>query len=75
MGISARAAARIRSADLEMEQGQEASVESEGAPKELFISYGREPQLLQFVSRLRRDLESNGFTVWLDLQVRGVQLN
>lgn len=40
------------------------------SPKELFISYGREPQVSAFVCRLKGDLERNGFTVWLDLQVR-----
>ena len=38
-------------------------------PKELFISYGREPHVRSFVCRLKSDLEQNGFTVWLDLQV------
>ena len=37
--------------------------------KELFISYGREPQVNGFVVRLKADLERNGFTVWLDLEV------
>ncbi len=35
---------------------------------ELFISYGREPDVLAFVGKLKMDLESNGFTVWLDMQ-------
>ena len=35
--------------------------------KELFISYGREPEVIQFVTRLKRDLESNGFSVWMDV--------
>ena len=34
--------------------------------KELFISYGREPEVIQFVHRLKKDLESNGFSVWMD---------
>ena len=37
--------------------------------QELFISYGREPELLEFVARLKLDLESNGFSVWLDMKV------
>ena len=37
-----------------------------GERKELFISYGREPDVIQFVQRLKSDLESNGFSVWLD---------
>lgn len=40
------------------------------SPKELFISYGRAPDVSAFVCRLRKDLEQNGFTVWLDLEVR-----
>ena len=36
--------------------------------KELFISYGREPEVIQFVMRLKTDLENGGFTVWLDTQ-------
>ena len=44
----------------------------ESTPKELFISYGREPEVLAFVCRLKGDLERNGFTVWLDLHVRTV---
>ena len=34
--------------------------------KELFLSYGREVELIQFVHKLKQDLESNGFSVWLD---------
>ena len=44
---------------------------AECEPKELFISYGREEKVTQFVCRLKSDLEQNGFTVWLDLQVSG----
>lgn len=36
---------------------------------ELFISYGREPEVLAFVSKLKMDLEGNGFSVWLDMKV------
>ena len=35
--------------------------------KELFISYSREPKLTRFVTRLKGDLESNGFSVWMDV--------
>lgn len=41
----------------------------DAAPKELFISYGREPEVSSFVGRLKSDLERNGFSVWLDHQV------
>lgn len=34
--------------------------------KELFISYGREEEVIRFVHRLKTDLESHGFSVWLD---------
>ena len=37
--------------------------------KELLISYGRDPDALEFVVRLKQDLEDNGFSVWLDTQV------
>ena len=36
------------------------------AKRELFISYGREPEVNKFVHRLKADLESDGFSVWLD---------
>ena len=35
--------------------------------KELFISYGREPEVIQFVTRLKGDLENYGFSVWMDV--------
>ena len=35
--------------------------------KELFISYGREPEVIQFVTRLKGDLEDHGFSVWMDV--------
>lgn len=41
-------------------------------PKEIFISYGREPKVSAFVCRLKDDLEKNGFTVWLDLKVKSL---
>ncbi len=47
------------------EMAEEASTKA----KQVFISYGREPEVSTFVCRLKSDLESNGFTVWLDLQV------
>ena len=34
--------------------------------KELFLSYGREAELNHFVHKLKQDLESHGFSVWLD---------
>ena len=34
--------------------------------KQLFLSYGHERETKEFVLKLKRDLESNGFTVWLD---------
>ena len=38
--------------------------EEEG--KSVFISYGREVDVSYFVRQLKRDLEANGFSVWLD---------
>ena len=32
----------------------------------IFISYGREPGVSNFVQQMKKDMESNGFTVWLD---------
>ena len=34
----------------------------------IFISYGRELYVTQFAQQLKRDLEANGFSVWLDLE-------
>ena len=34
--------------------------------RDIFISYGREPEVIQFVTRLKRDLEENYFTVSSD---------
>ena len=34
----------------------------------VFISYGREVDVTYFVKQLKRDLEANGFSVWLDLE-------
>ena len=37
------------------------------ANNKIFISYGRrEPGVSDFVQQMKRDTESNGFTVWLD---------
>ncbi len=40
-----------------------------GVGKELFLSYGREPEVVSFVEKLKHDLEGHGFTVWLDTEV------
>ena len=40
---------------------------SQSDRKELFISYGREPEVIQFVTRLKGDLENHGFSVWMDV--------
>ena len=37
------------------------------AIKEIFISYGREPEVIEFVKKLKNDLEQSKFTAWLDL--------
>ena len=34
--------------------------------KDIFISYGRQPDVIRFVKQLKQDLEMNGFSVWLD---------
>ncbi|XP_062504453.1 uncharacterized protein LOC134181229 isoform X2 [Corticium candelabrum] len=34
--------------------------------KEVFLSYGREPEVTNFARKLRDDLESMGFTIWFD---------
>ena len=34
--------------------------------KQLFLSYGHEPETKEFVIQLKCDLERKGFTVWLD---------
>ena len=36
------------------------------AGKDVFLSYGREPEVCAFVKRLKLDLEAAGFGVWLD---------
>ena len=35
--------------------------------KDIFISYGREEGVREFVKRLKVDLEANGVSVWLDV--------
>lgn len=37
-----------------------------GGTKQLFLSYGREPIVNSFVSKLKQDLEQKGFSVWMD---------
>ena len=32
----------------------------------MFISYGREEEVREFVKQLKADLEANGVSVWLD---------
>ena len=34
---------------------------------DIFLSYGREPEVLQFVTKLKHDLEENRFTVLADI--------
>ena len=34
---------------------------------DIFVSYGREPEVLQFVTKLKHDLEENRFTVLVDI--------
>lgn len=41
--------------------------EKEGA-KHVFISYGRSSKVCSFAKQLKKDLEANGYTVWLDLE-------
>ena len=36
-------------------------------PKDIFISYGREEGVREFVRQLKADLEANGVSVWLDV--------
>lgn len=40
-----------------------------GDEKQIFISYGREPDVISFVGKLKLILEENGLTVWVDLKV------
>ena len=37
------------------------------AAKDIFISYGREDGVREFAKKLKRDLEANGVSVWLDV--------
>ena len=34
--------------------------------KDIFISYGREDRVNEFVSELKEKLEKDGFSVWMD---------
>lgn len=43
-------------------------MDAESEAKEIFISYGREPGVIFFVKQLKRDLEHNGFSVWMDAE-------
>ena len=36
--------------------------------KAVFLSYGREPEVISFVTQLKHDLEARGFSVWLDTE-------
>ena len=36
------------------------------AAKSIFISYGREQEIVPFVHRLKADIEAAGFQCWLD---------
>ncbi len=38
------------------------------ASKDLFLSYGREPEVSSFVLQLKHDLERHGLGVWLDTE-------
>ena len=40
-----------------------------GTNKQLFLSYGHEPEVNSFVWQLKQDLERRGFTVWLDVDI------
>jgi hypothetical protein len=37
--------------------------------KDIFISYGREDGVKEFVKQLKTDLEANGVSVWLDTDI------
>ena len=36
--------------------------------KDVFISYQREPDNVKFVQKLKKDLESKGYSVWMDTE-------
>ena len=36
--------------------------------KDVFISYGRDSGVSQFVNQLRKDLETSGISVWMDIE-------
>ena len=33
-----------------------------GGPKDIFLSYGREPEVIYFVQKLKQDLEGRGYS-------------
>ena len=45
-----------------------ADSDCEEAKKEIFISYGREREVSEFVRQLKSDLEASGLSVWLDVE-------
>ena len=45
-----------------------AESEEDKTVRNVFISYGRETDVTSFVKQLKKDLEANGYTVWLDLE-------
>ena len=45
-----------------------AESEEDKTAHNVFISYGRETDVTSFVKQLKKDLEANGYTVWLDLE-------
>ena len=49
-------------------QSEPVMATKEEESKSIFISYGRELDVSQFVKQLKRDLEANGYSVWLDLE-------
>ena len=42
--------------------------ERKAAQKEVFLSYGHEPEVNKFVTQLKSDLESAGISVWRDTE-------
>lgn len=44
------------------------AAKEEKSSNSIFISYGREVDVSYFVRQLKRDLEANGYSVWLDLE-------
>lgn len=41
-------------------------MDTPAAPKDIFLSYGRNPEVNVFVEKLKADLEQAGFSVWMD---------